>query len=233
MPRKIIVIEDNPTMAERIPLRLRKEGYAVEVAHNGKDGLRLIQASGPDLVLLDLMLPGNSGTQVAQQLRSDSRTAELPFIIMTTKNKKGDVIVGLDLGADDFVTAPFSTTVLVARIAAVLRRTDSAHARSSGTITAGPINIDQERHQVEIKGNPISLTPTEFRLLSMLVAAAGRVLTRNQLIDQAIGTDAIVTDRTIDVHLTSLRRKLGGARKLLKTVRGVGYRVSLDYKEVD
>lgn len=233
MSRKMVVIEGDPEMAERIALCLRKEGYAVEIAHNEKDGLRLIRASMPDLVLLDLMLPGNSGREVAQKLRSDPRTAGLPFIVMTTKNKEGNMVVGLHLGAEDFVTKPFGMTELVARIATVLRRIDSGYVSPGRTIGSGPINIDQERHQADVNGNPVLLTPTEFRLLSVLVAAGGRVLTRNQLIDQAIGTDSIATDRTIDVHLTALRRKLGETGKLLKTVRGVGYRMLSESEEVD
>ncbi len=233
MLRKIVVIEGDPEVAEQIALRLRKEGCAVEVAHNEKDGLRLIRASIPDLVLLDMMLPGNSGTKIAQKLQSGSRTGGAPFIVMTTKNKEGNTVIGLHFGAEDFVTKPLDMTELVARIAAVLRRIDSGYTSPELTTGAGPININQERYQADVNGNPVSLTPTEFRLLSALVAGAGRVLTRNQLIDQAIGTDSIATDRTIDVHLTALRRKLGEAGKLLKTVRGVGYRILSEFEEED
>ena len=229
----MVVIEGDPEMAERIALCLRKDGCAVEVALNERDGLRLIRASMPDLVLLDLMLPRNGGMEVAQKLRSDSRAPGVPLIVMTSKNKKGDMIVGLHLGAEDFIIKPFDMMELVARIAAAFRRIDSGYANLERTIGDGPININQERHQVDVNGNPVLLTPTEFRLLSALVAAAGRVLTRNQLIDQAIGADSIATDRTIDVHLTALRRKLGETGKFLKTVRGVGYRMLSEHEDVD
>jgi DNA-binding response OmpR family regulator len=222
--KQIVVVEDERDMAELISLRLKKEGYDVEVAHNGMDGLRLVQSSRPDLVLLDLMLPGLSGTEVAQKLRDDPRTREIPIIMVTAKAEDSDVVVGLHMGADDYVTKPFSMSVLLARISAVLRRGENHNGKTA--ISVGPINIDQERHQAEVDGEPVSLTLTEFRLLAALAAARGRVLSRNQLIDQAIGMDAVVTDRTIDVHLTSLRRKLGPARKFVKTVRGVGYRIA-------
>lgn len=230
MPKKrILIVEDERDMTELVALRLKKEGFSVDVAFNGNDGHRLIQSDPPDLVLLDLMLPGMSGTELAQKLRNDPRTAEIPIIMVTAKSEESDVVVGLSIGADDFVTKPFSMSVLMARVSAVLRRTGTPGGQGTKrSIKIGPINIDQERHQAEVDGESLTLTLTEFRLLSALAAARGRVLTRNQLIDQAIGMDAVVTDRTIDVHLTSLRRKLGGARKYLKTVRGVGYRMVTD-----
>jgi two-component system phosphate regulon response regulator PhoB len=229
--KNIIVIEDEHDMAELIAMRLRKEGYAVGVAHDGAEGLRLVQAEMPNLILLDLMLPGMSGTDVAQQLHNDPRTSDIPVIMVTAKGEESDEVVGLHLGADDYITKPFSMSVLVARVAAVLRRSGQPTANNKRSIKIGPIQIDQDRHQAEVEGEPVNLTLTEFRLLSALAAARGRVLTRNQLIDQAIGMDAVVTDRTIDVHLTSLRRKLGNARKILKTVRGVGYRMTVESDE--
>lgn len=227
MPKKrIVVVEDERDMAELTALRLKKEGYAVDCAFDGKEGLRMILADPPDLALLDLMLPGMSGTDIAEKMREDPRTANVPIIMVTAKGEESDVVVGLHVGADDYVTKPFSMSVLVARVAAVLRRSAQASASQGRRIEVGPICIDQEQHAAELDGEPLSLTLTEFRLLSALAAARGRVLTRNQLIDQAIGIDAVVTDRTIDVHLTSLRRKLGPAREYLKTVRGVGYRMT-------
>jgi two-component system phosphate regulon response regulator PhoB len=229
--KTILIIEDERDMAELMAMRLKKEGYAVELAHEGKDGLRMARSVKPDLVLLDLMLPGMSGNEIAQELRNDPRTTGIPIIMVTAKSEDSDVVVGLHLGADDYVTKPFSMSVLVARTEAVLRRSDSQSGNGKTSISIGPIRIDQDRHQAELNDQPLSLTLTEFRLLSALAAARGRVLTRNQLIDQAIGVDAVVTDRTIDVHLTSLRRKLGNARKFLKTVRGVGYRIAADDDE--
>lgn len=229
--KRIILVEDEPDMAELVAMRLRREGYSVDVAGDGVEALKLIRAHPPDLVLLDLMLPRMPGNQVATELRGDPRTAGVPIVMLTAKGEESDMVVGLQLGADDYVTKPFSMSVLTARIAAVLRRTREPGATGRNVIQAGPIRIDQERHSVEVAGQAIGLTLTEFRLLVALAAARERVLTRNQLIDQAMGLDAIVTDRTIDVHLTALRRKLGEARKYIKTVRGLGYRLSTEDDE--
>jgi two-component system phosphate regulon response regulator PhoB len=231
--KRILIIEDELDMAELIAMRLKKEGYAVTVANDGADGLQQALSSPPDLILLDLMLPGMSGTDIAQQIRNDPRTATVPIIMATAKSEESDVVVGLHLGADDYVTKPFSMSVLAARVAAVLRRSNNVSDDGKGSIKVGPISIDRNRHEVAVDGKSVQLTLTEFRLLAALAAARGRVLSRNQLIDQAIGMDAVVTDRTIDVHLTSLRRKLGQGRKFLKTVRGVGYRMAVDADETD
>jgi len=187
-------------MAELLAMRLKREGYDVTVAGDGAEALEKIRSAPPDLVLLDLMLPKMSGTDLAGELRGDPRTASVPII--------------------------FSMSVLLARIAAVLRRTDERGVPGKGVLTVGPIRIDTEAHRVEVDGKAITLTLTEFRILTALAAARGRVLTRNHLIDQVMGLDAVVTDRTIDVHLTALRKKLGKARSIIQTVRGVGYRVA-------
>ena len=214
-------------MAELVAMRLKREGYDVEMAHDGVAALERIRTAPPDLVLLDLMLPRMSGTEVAQQLRQDPRTVAVPILMLTAKSEESDIVVGLQLGADDYVTKPFSMSVLVARVAALLRRGSEPSGAAKSIIKVGPITIDQDRHEVEVGGVNITLTLTEFRLLVALAAAKGRVLSRNQLIDQTIGMDAVVTDRTIDVHLTALRRKLGEARNLIKTVRGLGYQLML------
>lgn len=221
--KRIIIVEDERDMAELIAMRLKREHYGVEVAHDGLEGLGKIRSSPPDLVLLDLMLPIMSGTEVATELRKDSRTANLPIIMLTAKSEESDIVVGLHIGADDYVTKPFSMSVLLARIASVLRRADRPEGEQGDILKAGSIRIDRHRHRVEIDGAPIALTLTEFRLLAAIVAGKGRVFTRDQLIDKALGQDAVVTDRTIDVHITSLRRKLGKARDCVETVRGVGY----------
>jgi two-component system phosphate regulon response regulator PhoB len=222
--KRIIIVEDERDMAELVAMRLKREHYEVEVAYDGREGLDRIRCDPPDLVLLDIMLPVLSGTEVLRELRSDPRTASVPVVMLTARTEDTDVVVGLQLGADDYVTKPFSMSVLLARVAAVLRRAAGAPA-GKGVLTAGPVRINQERHSVEVDGRAVSLTPTEFRLLVAIVAARGRVLSRDQLIDQAVGMDAVVTDRTIDVHLAGLRRKLGRARKLIGTVRGFGYRL--------
>jgi two-component system phosphate regulon response regulator PhoB len=224
-----MIVEDERDMADLVAMRLKREGYLVETARDGIDGLRRIQSDPPDLVLLDLMLPRMSGTEVATELRSDARTAAVPIIMMTAKSEDIDVVVGLHIGADDYVTKPFSMAVLLARVAAVLRRAGSEGGTTvSRLLRVGTISIDPDRHIVEVGREKVSLTLTEFKLLMALASARGRVLSRNQLMDQAIGVDAVVTDRTIDVHLTALRRKLGDARTYLKTVRGVGYRLTTD-----
>ena len=228
--KKILIVEDERDMAELVAMRLQREHHDVTVAYDGREGLDRVRCDPPDLVLLDIMLPGMSGTDVLRELRSDPRTASVPVIMLTARTEDVDVVVGLQLGADDYVTKPFSMSVLLARIAAVLRRSNGGPV-GKGVLTAGPIRVDQERHYVEVDGHAVALTPTEFRLLVAMVAAKGRVLNRNQLIDQALGMDAVVTDRTIDVHMAGLRRKLGDARKRIGTVRGVGYRLLTENHE--
>lgn len=213
-------------MAELVAMRLKREHYDVEVAADGLEGLGRISSAPPDLVLLDLMLPKMSGTEVAAELRKDPRTARVPIIMLTAKGEESDIVVGLHIGADDYVTKPFSMSVLVARIAAVLRRAEMADGQECDNLTAGPICVDTHRHRVQVDGEQIVLTLTEFRILAAIIAGRGRVLTRERLIDKALGQNAVVTDRTIDVHVTSLRRKLGEARDYVETVRGVGYRLA-------
>ena len=225
--KRIIIVEDERDMADLVASRLKRELFEVEVAYDGPGGLDRIRAKPPDLVLLDIMLPGMSCTEVLRELRSDPRTTSVPVVMLTARGDESDIVVGLQLGADDYVTKPFSMSVLLARISAVLRRTDAAPAGKS-VLTAGAVRVDQERHRVEVNGRTVSLTPTEFRLLVAILAARGRVLTRNQLIDQGLGMDAVVTDRTIDVHVAGLRRKLGEARNCIQTVRGVGYRLAAE-----
>ncbi len=231
--KRIILVEDETDMAELVAMRLRHEGYAIDMAPDGLEGLKKIRANPPDLAILDVMLPKMSGIELANELRNDPRTAGVSIVMLTAKSEESDIVVGLKLGADDYITKPFSMSVLVARIEAVLRRSRQGDAAGRTLLEIGPLRIDTQRHCVEISGRPITLTLTEFRLLTALVSARGRVLSRNQLIDQAIGQDAVVTDRTIDVHLTALRRKLENARALIQTVRGVGYRLAAEAPEGD
>ena len=231
--KRIIIVEDEHDMAELVALRLKREGYLVETAHDGLQGLEKIRNQPPDLALVDIMMPKLSGKDLLIEVRQDPRTAKVPIILLTAKGEESDIVVGLRLGADDYITKPFSMSVLVARVAAVLRRVAALRDAGRGAITVGPITVDPERHIVEVGDTRVTLTLTEFRLLAALAAARGRVLTRNQLIDQAMGVNAIVTDRTIDVHLTALRRKLGEARSLIQTVRGIGYRLTTDSAESD
>jgi len=222
----IIIVEDEQDMAELIAIRLQREGYSVEAIFDGLEGLAKIRSAPPELVLLDRMLPGMSGTEIATELRGDPRTAGVPIIMLTAKSEESDIVVGLHVGADDYMTKPFSMSVLVARVAAVLRRSRDSSGGVGKTLNVGPISIDMERHGVEVDGKKITLTLTEFRLLVAIISARGRVLERNRLIDEALGIDAVVTDRTIDVHLAALRKKLGSARKYIQTVRGLGYKLA-------
>ena len=222
--KRIVIVEDEKDMADLVARRLTREGYTVETASDGSAGLDKVRSRLPDLALVDIMLPRMSGLDLLGELRKEPRTANIPVIIMTAKGEESDVVLGLHLGADDYVVKPFSLSVLTARIAAVLRRA-AAGPPGKGVLKVGPISIDTERHVVKVDDEPVSLTLTEFRLLVALASARGRVLTRNQLIDHAMGVNTVVTDRTIDVHLTSLRKKLGDARDYLCTVRGIGYRL--------
>jgi DNA-binding response OmpR family regulator len=181
------------------------------------------------------MLPGLSGTEVARRLKGDPRTSHIPIVMLTAKGEETDVVVGLTLGADDYVTKPFSIKILLARLATVLRRADSAGsaAEAGPSLAAGPLSIDTSKHEVTVDGEAIKLTLTEFKLLSALVGARGRVLTRDQLMDKAMGTDVFVTDRAIDVHITAIRKKLGKASWLVHTVHGVGYRLHESPEETE
>ena len=227
MPRnhkKILVVEDEKDLADLITYNLERNGYDAVNAGDGQTALDLAIKHLPDLVLLDLMLPGLDGTEVARKLKSDSRTSHIPVIMLTAKGEETDVVVGLTIGADDYVTKPFSMKILLARLASVLRRSEVAPAESH-LLKAGPLTIDTSKHAVLVEGQPVRLTLTEFKLLSALVSARGRVLTRDQLMDKAMGSDVFVTDRAIDVHITAIRKKLGEAHWLIQTVRGVGYKL--------
>lgn len=212
-------------MAELVAMQLRREHFDTEVVHDGAAALDRIRTRPPDLVLLDLMLPGLPGLEILRRLRADPRTSTVPVIVLTARSEEGDVVSGLHMGADDYITKPFNLSVLSARVAAVLRRSEST-GPDADVLTAGPIRLNRQIHSVEVDGEPVSLTLTEFRLLAAILAGRGRVLTRDQLIDKAMGQNAVVTDRTIDVHVTALRRKLGDARKYVQTVRGLGYKLA-------
>jgi two-component system response regulator RegX3 len=203
---------------------LRKEGYEVTVAGNGPGALEEFERGGADLVLLDLMLPGLSGTEVCRQLRQRSN---VPVIMLTAKDSEIDKVVGLELGADDYVTKPFSTRELIARIRAVLRRGGEAEEPTSATLEVGPVRMDVERHVVTVNGGSVPLPLKEFDLLELLLRNAGRVLTRHQLIDRVWGSDYVGDTKTLDVHVKRLRAKIEpdpGVPRYLVTVRGLGYK---------
>jgi DNA-binding response OmpR family regulator len=232
--KRILVVDDEKDLVDLITYNLRRNGYEPLSASNGNEALEIAQRDLPDLVLLDLMLPGIDGTEVARQLKSDPRTVGIPIIMLTAKSEETDVVVGLTLGADDYVTKPFSPKILLARLKTVLRRAESPmQTDEGGLLRAGPVVIDTLKHEVTIDGQPVKLTLTEFKLISALVGARGRVLTRDQLMDKAMGENVFVTDRAIDVHVTAIRKKLGEASWLIHTVRGVGYRLQETPEEAE
>lgn len=220
---RILIVEDDRSLAEVLSYNLRNEGYEVTLAHDGQDGLTRAQLSPPDLVILDVMLPVIDGMDVCRRLRADSATRDVLILMLTAKAEELDELVGLSLGADDFVTKPFSVKVLLERIKALLRRRQPEIVDGS-VISCQGIVIDRSRHKVTSSGRPLELTRSEFRLLDTLIRQPGRVFQRKELIDAALGDDAIVMERTIDVHIRALRRKLGKDADVVETVRGVGYR---------
>jgi two-component system response regulator RegX3 len=221
---KILVVEDEASFSDALEYLLSKEGFEVSVADTGDKAISTFDKVGADLVLLDLMLPGVSGTEVCKQLRSRSN---VPIIMLTAKDTEVDKVVGLELGADDYVTKPYSKAELVARIKAVLRRNSELVVSNNGTLTAGPVRIDVERHQVSINGESIAFPLKEFELLEFLVRNNGRVLTRAQLIDRVWGSDYFGDTKTLDVHIKRLRAKIEkdpANPTYIQTVRGLGYK---------
>jgi two-component system, OmpR family, alkaline phosphatase synthesis response regulator PhoP len=224
-PHRILIIEDEPDIADILKYNLERERYQVSTADSGEEGLTLAQETLPDLILLDLMLPGMDGLEVCRKLREDPRTRDLLVIMLTAKGTEADIVVGLTLGADDYIVKPFSTSEVIARVKAVLRRVDHrTHTEEKDVITAGNLSIDLSKHEARIDGKTLELTLSEFKLLSFLMRKQGRVFTRNQLLDAVVGPDVFVTERNIDVHVASLRKKLGKHGSSIITVRGVGYR---------
>ncbi len=223
----VLVVDDELDLVEMITLNLERNGFAVLAATDGRRALELAQKHRPALILLDVMLPGMEGTEVARRLRAERATDQIPIIMLTARTEETDVVVGLTLGADDYVTKPFSMKVLMARVKAMLRRgrPPAEPQDENGLLRAGPLVMDTNRHETTVDGHAVKLTLTEFKLLRALVEARGRVLSRDRLMDKAMGEDVFVTDRAIDVHVTSIRKKLGDAAWLVHTVRGVGYRL--------
>ncbi len=222
---KIAVIEDEADILEVVQYNLRREGYLVVTSRNGEEGLDRIRKENPDLVLLDLMLPGIDGLEICKRLQADPLTAAIPVIMVTAKGEESDVVLGLQLGADDYVTKPFSPKELLARVKAVLRRGPLREVRANGDrVVRDGLVVDATKHVVTVDGEPITMTATEMRLLHFLATHPGRVFSRDQLLSRAIGDHAVVIDRNIDVHIGSIRRKLGRCRELIETIRGVGYR---------
>jgi two-component system, OmpR family, response regulator RegX3 len=221
---RILVVEDEESFSDPLSYLLRREGYEVAVADDGPAALAEFDRNGADLVLLDLMLPGLPGTEVCRQLRTRSK---VPVIMLTAKDSEIDKVVGLELGADDYVTKPYSSRELVARVRAVLRRGTEQEGGADSAIEAGPVRMDVERHVVTVGGEPVLMPLKEFELLEMLLRNAGRVLTRMQLIDRVWGSDYVGDTKTLDVHVKRLRSKLEkdpANPQYLITVRGLGYK---------
>jgi two-component system phosphate regulon response regulator PhoB len=221
--KTILVIDDEPDLLELVRVNLDQSGYDVETAADGRQALAALRRRRPDLVVLDLMLPDISGTDLCRQLRADPEWADLPIIMLTAKADEVDRVVGFELGADDYVTKPFSPRELTLRVNAVLRRRASA-ARAGSLLEQASLRLDPDRHRCYVGGQEVTLTAKEFDLLRCLMSRPGRVLTRDVLLEQVWGADIAVTSRTIDTHLKRLREKLGEAGNLIETVRGVGYR---------
>ncbi len=221
--KTVLAIDDEKDLIELLRYNLEKEGFQVKAARDGETGLATAFQENPDVVLVDLMLPGIDGLEVCRRLKSDSRTALTPLIMLTAKSSESDRVVGLELGADDYIVKPFSPRELVARVRALLRRTTKQQELPS-RIRRGDIVIDLDRREVSCAEVPVILTATEFRLLHFLASHPGRVFSRAELIDNVLGRDIVVLDRTVDVHIMALRRKLGEQADCVETVRGFGYK---------
>ena len=220
----ILVIDDEKDLIELVRYNLENDGFDVIAATDGQSGLEVVKKHRPDLVVLDLMMPGLDGLQVCQQLRADPRSASIPLIMLTAKATEADRIIGLELGADDYITKPFSPREVIARVKALLRRMNARDTQQQ-VIRCGDLSIDLSGHEVSFRGQRVSLTATEFRILEFLAARPGRVFSRDEIIDAALGNETSVFDRTVDVHITAIRRKLGAGGEYIETVRGFGYKL--------
>jgi len=225
--RKILIIEDENDVADLLTLTLRKAGFRISTSPDGASGLQSARDDKPDFVILDLMLPKMSGLEVCRILKSDTTTSHIPILMLTAKAEEIDRIVGLEFGADDYVTKPFSPREVVLRIRAILRRGETA----TESLTAGPISIDPARHEVRINGKQVHLTSLEFKLLRLLMQRRGRVQDRDRLLNEVWGYESVIDTRTVDTHVRRLREKLGKVGDAIETVRGFGYRLREKYRE--
>lgn len=224
---RILVVEDETDLREVLAYNLRREGFHVAVAADGDTGLRAAREKKPDLILLDLMLPDMDGLEICRRVRQDPNLRGTSIIMVTAKGEEADVVLGLGVGADDYIAKPFSVKEVIARVKAVLRRGGAgSDDESRKLVRRGPLEIDPARHEVRIDGEPEKFTATEFRLLHYLAARQGRVFERDVLLRRVLGDDAFRVDRNIDVHIRAIRKKLGEHRDLIETVRGVGYKFS-------
>lgn len=220
----VLVVEDEESILELLKYNLDKAGLIVITAGSGEDGLALARRQRPDLILLDLMLPGMDGLEVCRVLKKNKETEGIPVVMLTARGEESDIVAGLELGADDYLTKPFSPRVLLAHIRATLRRTSALPAMARDTLSAGVIFLDRGRREAKVDGALVELTFTEFEVLWLLASRSGIVFTRSQIVDAVRGMDYPVTERAVDVQIVGLRRKLGEVGTLIETVRGVGYR---------
>lgn len=223
--QRIAIIEDEHDIAEIISYNMEREGYEVRHVDHGTEGLNLIKEWKPDLVILDIMLPGMDGIEICRSIRQNDHIAHTSIIMLSAKDDEIDVVLGLRIGADDYITKPFSPRELMARVKAIFRRHRRRNdSNDTESIEHGPLKLNKTRHEVHLSGQRVELTSTEFNIVSCLASQPGRVFNRNDLLSYAMGDDAIVIDRTIDVHIRSIRKKFEDDRELIETVRGVGYR---------
>ena len=226
----ILVVEDDRSLADVLSYNLRQEGYEVHLAHDGQDAITQVQIKQPDLVVLDLMLPVVDGLEVCRQIRANQSTRDTLVIMLTAKEEESDELIGFTIGANDYVTKPFSVKVLLQRIK-VLERSHSKRVIDEDVVSHQNLTIDRARHKASVNKVPLDLTRTEFRLLDTLVRQPGRVFQRSELIDASLGKNTVVLERTIDVHIRALRKKLHDSANLIETVRGVGYRFRDSHSE--
>jgi phosphate regulon transcriptional regulator PhoB len=220
---KVLVVDDERDIIELVSYNLEKEGFKVISAMDGEKALELVSSKEPEIIILDLMLPGIDGLDVCRELKRNDKTSSIPIIMLTAKGEESDIVIGLELGADDYITKPFSPRILVARVKAVLRRIETKKEEEK-LINIEQLSIDLVRHQVTYREKTLTLTSTEFNLLILLAKNRGKVFTRDQILDKAWKDESFVVDRTVDVHVRRLRQKLGQASQFIETVRGVGYR---------
>ena len=225
MPRqKILIVEDDRSLADVLDYNLKSAGYDTIWSSDGQDAINQTRLKLPDLVLLDIMIPVMDGHEVCKHLRANAETRDIPIVMLTAKGEETDQLIGFTLGADDYVVKPFSVKVLLERVKSLLRRRQKTQSSNADSTTRCGVTIDRVRHRVSVDGGMIDLTPSEFRLLDTMIRQPGRAFDRNELIDAALGADTLVLERTIDVHIRSLRKKLGDDNNLIQTVRGIGYR---------
>jgi two-component system alkaline phosphatase synthesis response regulator PhoP len=222
--QKILVVDDEESIQELVRYNLLREGFQVTCVDDGEKALETVKAHPPDLIVLDLMLPGIDGLEVCRQLKQDARTQQIPIVMLTAKGEEADIVIGLELGADDYIPKPFSPRVLIARIKAVLRRRNAVPLKESDEIALGGLVLRPGRVEVLCHHRKVELTATEFRILHLLMRKPGWVFTRSQIVEAARGENYYVTDRAVDVQIVGLRHKLGECGRLIETVRGIGYR---------